>query len=135
MPALVGLVHGNADGLLQVVADVALAHGAALGQVDLGVLGVDAVGGGEGVLDHADLRAIAVGNDDLVAHLDNLEQGRGSVTNALDLLLGGVAESVAAQCDDHAVGGLELGHSSLHSLYVRMRLHPIRKHAANDMTA
>ena len=62
VPALVAAVHLAADALLQMVADVALGHGAALGQVHGG--GADGVvGGGEGVLDHADLRAVAVGDD------------------------------------------------------------------------
>ena len=113
MPALVGLVHGGTDGLLQVVADVALGHGAALGQVHARDLGVGLVGVGEGLLDHADLRAVAVGDDDLVALLDDLEQRGGSLADATDLLLGGVAECVAAECDDDAVGlSGGLGHTS-----------------------
>ena len=104
VPALVLLVHGSADGLLQVVADVALGHGAALGEVHARDLGVGLVGEGEGLLDHADLRAVAVGDDDLVTLLDDLEQRGSSGADALDLLLGGVAEGVAAEGDYDTVG-------------------------------
>ena len=114
VPTLEVAVHGHAEGLLQVVADVALAHGAALGEVDLGeLLGVDLVGGGEGVLDHADLRAVAVGDDDLVAHADDLEQGRRGGADLCDLLFRGVAKGVSAEGDDDAVGILDSGHWSL----------------------
>lgn len=103
MPTLVALVHLAADALLQVVADVALGHGAALGQRHLG--GADGVvGGGEGVLDHADLRAVAVGDDDLVALLDKTEESVGGVAHGLDLLDGVVAEGVAAKGDDNTIG-------------------------------
>ena len=50
-----------------------------------------------GVLDHADLRAVAVGDDDLVALLDEAQEGVGGVGDLLDLLLRGVAERVAAE--------------------------------------
>ena len=103
VPTLVALVHLAADALLQVIADVALGHGAALGQRHLG--GADGVvGGGEGVLDHADLRAVAVGDDDLVALLDEAEEGMGGVAHGLDLLDGVVAEGVAAKGDDNTIG-------------------------------
>ena len=62
------------------------------------------MGGGEGVLDHADLRAVAVGDDDLVALLDQAEEGVGGVAHGLDLLDGVVAEGVAAEGDDNTIG-------------------------------
>ena len=104
MPALVALVELAADALLQVVADVALAHSSALGQIHGGDLLVNLVRGGEGVLDHADLRAVAVGDDDLVALLDEAEEGMGGVAHGLDLLDGVVAEGVAAKGDDNTIG-------------------------------
>ena len=86
-------MHLAADALLQVITNVALGHGAALGQRHLG--GTDGiVGSGEGVLDHADLRAVAVGDDDLVALLDEAEEGMGGVAHGLDLLDGVVAEAL-----------------------------------------
>ena len=103
MPTLIALVHLAADALLQVITNVALGHGAALGQRHLG--GADGiVGSGEGVLDHADLRAVAVGDDDLVALLDETEEGMGGVAHGLDLLDGVVAEGVAAKGDDNTIG-------------------------------
>ncbi len=113
VPALIALVHLAADALLQVIADVALGHGAALGQRHLG--GADGVvGGGEGVLDHADLRAVAVGDDDLVALLDETEEGVGGVAHGLDLLDGVVAEGVAAEGDDNTIGlTVGFGHACL----------------------
>ena len=103
VPTLIALVHLAADALLQVIADVALGHGAALGQRHLG--GADGVvGSGEGVLDHADLRAVAVGDDDLVALLDEAEESVGGVAHGLDLLDGVVAEGVAAKGDDNTIG-------------------------------
>ena len=129
MPALVAAVHLAADALLQVVADVALAHGAALGQVHGG--GADGVvGGGEGVLDHADLRAVAVGDDDLVALLDEAQEGVGGVADFLDLLLRGVAERVAAEGDDDAIGLAErLGHGGFLSHRGTLLLVPLTTNA------
>ena len=96
-------MHLAANALLQVITNVALGHGAALGQRHLG--GTDGiVGSGEGVLDHADLRAVAVGDDDLVALLDETEESVGGVAHGLDLLDGVVAEGVAAEGDDNTIG-------------------------------
>ena len=102
MPALIALVHLAADALLQVIADIALAHGAALGQVHLRCPD-SIVGRGEGVLDHADLRAVAMGDDDLVALLDEAEECVGSIVHALNLLSGRVAQRIAAERDDDTV--------------------------------
>ena len=113
MPTLIALVHLATNALLQVIANVALGHGAALGQRHLG--GADGVvGSGEGVLDHADLRAVAVGDDDLVALLDEAEEGVGGVAHGLDLLDGIVAESVATEGDDDTIGlAVGFGHACL----------------------
>lgn len=110
MPALVALVHLAADALLQVVANIALGHGAALGQIHgRGADGV--VRRGESVLDHTDLRAVAVGDDDLVALLDQAQQRMRGVVDLLDLLGRGVAQRIAAEGDDDAVGlAVRLGH-------------------------
>ena len=103
VPTLIALVHLAADALLQVITNVALGHGAALGQRHLG--GTDGiVGSGEGVLDHADLRAVAVGDDDLVTLLDETKESVGGVAHGLDLLDGVVAEGVAAKGDDNTIG-------------------------------
>ena len=59
--------------------------------------------GGEGVLDHADLRAVAVGEDDLVPVLDKVGNGGGRRSDGVHLLGEIAAEGVAAQGDDDAL--------------------------------
>ena len=88
-----------ADGVLQVVADIALAHRAALGEGHVGLDGLG-LGGGHAEVDHADLRAVAVGDDDLVALRDQVDDGLGGLGDKGELLVGGVAQRVAAQGDD-----------------------------------
>ena len=70
--------------------------------------------GSEGVLNHADLRAVAVGDDDLVALLDEPEQRMGGIVHALNLLRGRIAQRIAAERDDDTVGfAKRLGHGKL----------------------
>ena len=104
VPTLIALVHLAADALLQVITNVALGHGAALGQRHLG--GTDGiVGSGEGVLDHADLRAVAVGDDDLVAlPRSGREERERCCSRPSDLPNGVVAEGVAAKGNDDTIG-------------------------------
>ena len=93
------------DGLGQLVADVSLAHGAALGQRHgrrLAVMGVRVV---ERVLDHADLRPVAMGHDDVHALAHHVDDVRGGVLHQLELLLRRVAQGVAAEGDDHGLAG------------------------------
>ena len=54
-----------------------------------------------------------MGDDDLIALLDELaEEGVGGVADLLDLLFRSIAEGVAAEGDDDAVGLAEgLGHN------------------------
>ena len=52
VPFLITLVHLGADGLLEVVANVALRHRSALGQVDDGDVLVIGCGDAKGALDH-----------------------------------------------------------------------------------
>ena len=100
-----GLVHAAAhqliaDGLLQVIADVALGHGAALGEGHVGLDGLGLGGGAKTQIDHAHLRAVAVGHHHLVAGGDEIHDGTGSLGDELELLGGGIAQCVAAQSDD-----------------------------------
>ena len=91
------------DGLGQVIADVALAHSAAFGEGhgrNLGAFGL--AGDVEGVVDHADLRAVAVGDDDLVALRDQVDDGLGGLGDESELLIRGVAQRVAAERNDDA---------------------------------
>ena len=57
----------------------------------------------EGLVDDADLWAIAVRDDDVDALLDHLGDELGAAGNALSLFFGVIAQSVAAQCDDDAL--------------------------------
>ena len=91
-----------ADGVLEVIADVALAHGAALGEGHIGLDGLGLGGGGHAEVDHADLRAIAVGDDDLVALRDQVDDGLGGLGDESELLIGSVAQRVAAERNDDA---------------------------------
>ena len=63
-----------------------------------------------------------MGDDDLVALLDEAEKRVGGVAHGLDLLGRGVAEGVAAEGDDDAVGLAErLRHSSFLSNQRRVK--------------
>ena len=90
------------DGLGQLVADVALGHGAGLGERHLGGLAVVGRRVGERVVDHAHLRAVAVGDHDVDAVTDHVNDVLGGVLHQLELLLRRVAQSVASQSDDYA---------------------------------
>ena len=75
-----------ADHVLQIVADVALTHGYAHGKGHDVALGLLLVVSGKRVLDHADLRAVAVRDDDLVTVLDQVCDGAGRRLDSLHLL-------------------------------------------------
>ena len=91
-----------ADGVLQMIADIALAHRAALGEGHVGLDGLGLSGGGHAEVDHADLRAVAVGDDDLVALRDQVDDGLGGLGDESELLIGSVAQRVAAERNDDA---------------------------------
>ena len=91
-----------ADRILQVVADVALAHRAALGERHVGLDGAGFSSRAHAEVDHTDLRAVAVGDDDLVTLLDQIDDGLGGLYDQLQLFVGSFAQSVAAQSDDDA---------------------------------
>jgi hypothetical protein len=57
---------------------------------------------GKGVLNHADLRAVAVRDDDLVTVLDQVCDGAGRRLDSLHLLFKIFAQSVAAQSDHNS---------------------------------
>ena len=52
-------------------------------------------------VDHADLRSVAVGNDDLIPLLDQADQSLGRLRHLFPLLRGGVAQRVPAQGHDN----------------------------------
>ena len=68
--------------------------------VDNGTVVITVGGGGHAEVDHADLRAVAVGNDDLVALRDQIDDGLCGLGDEGELLVGGVAQRVAAEGDD-----------------------------------
>ena len=91
------------QGVLQVVADVTLAHGHAHGQGTGDVLvGVRAGQLRHGLLDHAHLGAVAVGDDHLVALLNQVHNGPGRLLHGDHLLRQIVAQGVAAEGDDNS---------------------------------
>ena len=83
-------------------ADIALAHGGALGQGHGGHLGPRLGGGVEGQLNHAHLWAVAVADDDLMALLDEADEGGGRLVEAGHLLPRCIPQGVAPQGDDDA---------------------------------
>lgn len=84
-----------ADDVLQIIADVALTHGHAHRKRHDVTLGLLLVVGGEGVLDHANLRAVAMGDDDLVAVLNEVGDGLGRHMDGIHLLMQILAKGVA----------------------------------------
>ncbi len=86
------------QGVLEVIADVALAHGNAHGQGAGDIL--FRIGAGElghGLLDHAHLGAVSVGHDHLVATLDQVGDGPGGLLYRRHLLRQVIAQGIAAQ--------------------------------------
>ena len=65
-------------------------------------LGLLLVVGGEGVLDHTDLRAVAVGNDDLMAVFNQVGDGLCGDMDSVHLLMQVFAQRVAAQGDNNS---------------------------------
>ena len=95
--------HLLPQSVLEIVADVGLAHGAAHRQ-GRGALGVILVHQGQhGVVDDAHLGAVAVGDDDLVAVLNEIDNGAGGDLYGAGLLGQGGAQGIAAQGDDNAL--------------------------------
>ena len=93
------LFHLVADAVLEMVADVALAHGAALREGHRRLDGARLRRRGHTKVNHAHLRAVAMGDDNVVALLNEVyDRGRSS-GDELELFFRGVAERVAAQRD------------------------------------
>ena len=90
--------------VLQVITDVALAHGHAYGQRTGNVLLRLGAGQlGHGLLDHAHLGAVSVGDDDLVSFFDQIDDSLGSLLHGDHLLREIAAQSVAAQRDHNTL--------------------------------
>ena len=106
----VAVVHFFAQGILQVIADVSLAHGDADRQRRVGLVRIFPAQGGHGVVDHADLRAVAVGDDDFTAFLDEIDDGLGCRLDGQHLFVQCISQGVAAEGDDDTF--LFLGHDN-----------------------
>ena len=100
-----------ADGVLQMVADVALAHRAAFREGHLRLDGASFRCRAHAQVDHTNLRAVAMGDDDFIALLDQVDNGLCGFRDQLELFLGGVAECIAAQCNHNT------GHNKLPLLF------------------
>lgn len=96
----------TAQPLLQMIADIALTHGRALRQRHGRDGGVRFRGGVERRLDHADLRTVAVADDDLVSLMDEPDERRAGGGHTRALLGGRIAERVAAERDDDPCHGV-----------------------------
>ena len=96
----------TAQPLLQMIADIALTHGRALRQRHGRDGGVRFRGGVERRLDHADLRTVAMADDDLVSLMDEPDERRAGGGHTRALLGGRIAERVAAECDDNPCHGV-----------------------------
>ena len=106
LPGHAARAQRTAHALLEVVADIALTHSRALRQRHGRDLGVRFRGGVERRLDHADLRAVAVADDDLVALMDEPDERRARGGHAFALLRRRVAERVAAEGNDDSGHGV-----------------------------
>ena len=88
------------QGVLQVIADIPLAHGSADGHGGDGMAVILPGEGGHGDVDHAYLGAVAVGHHHLMALLNQVHDGLGGVLHSDHLLRQVVAQGVAAQGDN-----------------------------------
>lgn len=96
----------TAQPLLQMIADIALTHGRALRQRHGRDGGVRFRGGIERRLDHADLRTVAVADDDLVSLMDEPDERRAGGGHTRALLGRRIAERVAAERNDDPCHGV-----------------------------
>ena len=93
--------HLLPQAVLQIIADVALAHGYADRQRTGNILvRVGAGQLGHGLLDHPHLRSVSVGDDHLVPLLDEVHDGPGGLLYGDHLLRQVVAQRVATQGDN-----------------------------------
>ena len=81
--------------ILQIVADISLAHGNTHRQRCIGLTGVFAGQSSHGIIDHANLRTIAVRNNNFTAFLNQINDGAGSNLNSLHLFRKCISQSIA----------------------------------------
>ena len=89
-----------AEPVLQIVADIPLAHGDAHRKRHEIAVDVTAVVFREGLLYKPHLRPVAVGNDHLMPVLDKIRDDAGGVFYSLHLFRQVFSERVASECDD-----------------------------------
>ena len=80
------------------ISDVTLSHGTALGEGHERCIAALVCGELHGQVDHADLGAVAVTDDHLIAFFHKVNDRLGGALHQLKLLFGGLTQSVAAQC-------------------------------------
>ena len=101
------------DHVLQIVTDIALAHGDADGKRHNIALCLLLVVGGKGVLNHTDLRSVAVGDDDLVTVFDQIGDCFCGDMDSVHLLMQIFAQRVAAEGDDNSFSHFQIPHISI----------------------
>ena len=104
MPTLIRFMHCNAQTLLQVITNITLRHSSAFWEIHRGDGIVSSMSSCKCLLDHANLRAIAVRDNDFIALLDNTKQRWSNLTNSTNLILRRIAKRIASQRNNNTIG-------------------------------
>ena len=88
------------NAVLQMIADIALAHRAAFRERHIGLDRLGFRGGAHAEIDHADLRSVAVRDHDLVARFDQIDDRFRRFAHQFELFIRRVAQRVSAEGDD-----------------------------------
>ena len=91
-----------AERVLQVIADVSLAHGNAYGEGSVGLLQIFMGQCDHGIVDHADLGAVSVGYYDFTAVFDQIYDCLSGNLYCCHLLRQSISKSISAKCDDNS---------------------------------
>ena len=89
------------QGILQVVANIGLAHSHTDGERGVWLVCVLAAQCSHCIVNHTHLRAVAMGNDDLTAFFNKVYDGLGRNLDCFHLLRKGIAQCIAAKGDDN----------------------------------
>jgi len=82
------------QGILNIVTDITLAHGAAHAHGGWGIVNIKTAKLRHGLVDHTDLRPVAVGDGQLVVSLHQICKSFGGNLNGVPLLHGSVSECI-----------------------------------------